>query len=114
MDDKLAAKLLRSISLDGNTQDDTNTIISHNPMHIINHANGYPRINNPEKFSLILSLPETLSSLNPFEIRCCMCRKVISYPAWYYSVKYAVNNFHFFVCFDSSSPEKVTCACLRS
>lgn len=62
---------------------------------------------------LILSQPEALSNYNPFEIRCCLCRKVISYPAWYYSIKYAVNHFHYFVCFDNSSSSKPTTRCYR-
>jgi hypothetical protein len=71
----------------------------------------YPSISR--KFSLILSQPLVLQSLNPFEIRCVLCKRVISYPAWYYSIRYAVNHFHYFVCFDSSNPDKPSTKCYR-
>lgn len=71
----------------------------------------YPSI--AKKFQLLLTQPAMLKALNPFEIRCVLCKQVISYPAWYYSIKYAVNHFHYFVCFDSSQPTKPTTKCYR-
>lgn len=70
----------------------------------------YPSI--IKKFELILSQPIS-SAFNPFEIRCAFCKKVISYPCWYYSIKYAVNHFHYFVCFDASCPSKPSAKCYR-
>jgi hypothetical protein len=114
IDDKTAASMLKAIGLSGSPNiDEVHTIISTNPIHILNHSSGLPRIKNPEKFSLILSQPDSLQGLNQFEIRCCMCRQVIGYPCWHYEVKYAINNFHFFICFDAASPTVVNCKCLR-
>lgn len=64
-------------------------------------------------FSLILSQPLTLAILNNLNIRCCLCGKVITYPAWYKVMRYVVNQFHFFVCFDPDSPSKPTARCYR-
>src|SRR5216684_7914435 len=58
-----------------------------------------------DKFSLILSKPDFISSDLP--IRCCLCSKAISFnssPAWYYLIKYNINQFAAFICFDSDSP----------
>lgn len=81
--------------------------------NIIDLSNGSARLSRStvKKFSLILSQPTLLSAFKPTEIRCSLCQRVIKYPCWYYSIKYAVNHFHYFVCFrpsdDNSKPNTI-------
>lgn len=65
-----------------------------------------------KKFKLIFAQPIS-SAFNPFEIRCCLCQRVINYPCWYYKVCYSINHFHYFVCFDSSSSSKPSTRCYK-
>lgn len=83
--------------------------------NIIDLSNGSARLSRStvKKFSLILSQPTLLSAFKPTEIRCSLCQRLIKYPCWYYSIKYAVNHFHYFVCFDSSSSDKPSTKCYR-
>ena len=115
MNKELADELLRNIALAGNAEAKIKPIINGNLNHILNLSSGAARIqtNVVGRFKLILSQPQSISILNPFEIRCSLCKKVISYPCWYYNVKYAVNHFHYFVCFDSNSADKVNTKCYR-
>ena len=120
IDEQTKADILRNISLGGSADaarafvkpiiaDDKNLSL------LLDKSSGRARIysHRLKHFALVLSQPVILSALNPFEIRCCFCRAVIRYPAWYYSIKYAVNHFHYFVCFDSASPEKPSTKCYR-
>lgn len=114
----LKDRMLAAIALTGASEADnavTKQVIGSNLSAILNTSSGLPRIHNhvASKFSLILSKPEALAALSPFEIRCCLCKKVISYPCWYHHIKYTINNFHYFVCFDSSHPEGVTAKCFK-
>lgn len=113
--DESAKEILRNIELTGNTNTTIRPIIGGNLERIITKSSGLPKIqtNVTSKFKLILETPGNLRSFNPFEIRCCLCNKVVSYPCWYFDIKYAVNWFHYFVCFDGNSPEKVNCKCYR-
>lgn len=115
-------EILRNIALTGTASAiDTKHVISthgQNINHILNLTSGRPRLqtNIIKRFDLILEQPRPLEILNPFEIRCCLCRKVISYPCWYYSIRYAVNHFHYFICFQATpdSPEdKPSTRCYR-
>lgn len=122
LDEKSKNDILKSIELRGAIDDnvvESNPIIlgsRNNLNHIAGRSSGllkiYPSI--AKKFKLILSKPTELAALARFEIRCVMCKQVISYPCWYYSIKYVVNHFHYFVCFDRNSPELVNCKCYRS
>ena len=111
----LANEMLRSIALAGEASSKIKPIIGGNIGHILNFSSGSPRLhtNIISRFALILSQPTNLSFLNPFEIRCALCKRVISYPCWYYEVKYAVNHFHYFVCFDKDSVSKPSTKCYR-
>lgn len=116
LDDETKKEMLNNIVFSGNTTEIRNKpIIGGNISHILNLSSGSPRIqtNVIKRFEMILSQPQSLSILNPFEIRCCLCKKVVSYPCWYYSVKYAVNHFHYFVCFDTDSIDKPSTKCYR-
>lgn len=117
MDNELAQKILDSIRSSGTVDTKINNIVSQgeNINHVLSLSSGSARLqtNVIKRFSLIISQPDELKRLNPFEIRCCLCHKVISYPCWYYTVKYAVNHFHYFVCFDSSSPDKPNTSCYK-
>ncbi len=95
----LAAITSSGASLPENAR--TNHKINGNIGYILNLASGLPAFQSAQikKFKLILSRPALLESLSSFEIRCCVCKRIISFPCWYYSVKYAVNHFHYFVCF---------------
>lgn len=111
----LATEILKNIELTGDTTTQIKLILNGNLNHVLNLSSGTPRIqtNVIKKFNLILSQPLGLSVLNPFEVRCCLCHRVISYPCWYYEVKYAVNHFHYFVCFSASRADKVSVNCYR-
>lgn len=122
LDDKIKEEILRNIALTGAVlpeNAEVNPIVMgsrSNINHILNRSGGLPKVRHDviSKFSFILSQPKELIVLNPFEIRCCFCKKVISYPAWYYVKKYNVNHFHFFVCFDKTQPTKPTAKCYKS
>ena len=121
INDELKNELLKNISLSGAASEENASEIQivlgsrTNLNHILNLSSGMPRIrgNVISKFKLLLSQPLTLQALNPFQIRCCLCQSVISYPAWYYSIRYSVNHFHYFICFDSNSTNKPTARCYR-
>jgi hypothetical protein len=113
---ELADSILASIAIAGNASTDIKNIIATKDKglsRVLSLSSGAARIqtNVVKRFNLIMSQPSSISILNPFEIRCCLCRSVIQYPAWYYSIRYAVNHFHYFVCFDSSSLSKPSCKC---
>lgn len=113
MNNKFAEDILRNIATGGTVEKTVNPIIGSNLTQILDLGSGAARIKRNIRFHLILSQPQALSILNPFEIRCCLCKKVISYPAWYWSIRYAVNHFHYFVCFDADSPSKPSVKCYR-
>ena len=120
IDETQKQEILKAISLEGAALPEnktTNLILGsrNNLNHIAGVSSGTLKIYNSiaSKFKLILSQPSFLSALNPFEIRCVLCKRVISYPCWYYSIRYTVNHFHYFVCFDSDSPNKVSTKCYR-
>jgi hypothetical protein len=81
---------------------------------VLSYSSGLPRLQRTfeRKAVLTLSQPHELKSLNPFEIRCALCKRVISYPCWYYNAKYNVNSFHYFVCFSKESPNKPSLNCV--
>jgi hypothetical protein len=117
VNEELAAEMLKNITISGSTETRIKPIIASHERglgHVLNLSSGSPRIqtNVINRFILILSQPSNLNFLNPFEIRCCLCSKVINYPCWYLSIKYSVNHFHYFVCFDNSSA-KLTAKCYR-
>jgi len=121
VDNKEKQDILNSISMSGAASKEniqTNHIIlgsRQNLNHIANNSSGllkiYPSI--AKKFDLILNQPSILSPLSPFEIRCVLCKRVISYPCWYYNKKYAINHFHYFICFDREDVNQPTCRCYR-
>lgn len=112
---ELAEEILRNIALGGSAEAIIKPIIGGNLNHVLSLSSGSARLqtNVINRFRLLLAQPSNLSVLNPFEIRCCLCKRVVSYPAWYYEVRYAVNHFHYFVCFDSASPSKPSTKCYR-
>ena len=115
MNEDLAKEMLRSIALGGRTESKIKVIIGGNLNHILNLSSGSPRLqtNVINRFKLVLSQPNEISILNPFEIRCALCKRVISYLAWYYNIKYTVNHFHYFICFDKMSSDKPSVKCYR-
>ncbi len=94
LDEKTKNEILKNIALTGDVTTQINPIIGGNLHAILNLSSGAPRLqtNVTSRFRLILSQPSEISVLNPFEIRCALCKRVISYPAWYYSIKYSWNN----------------------
>lgn len=118
--DETAKEMLKAISLQGSVEEDNAEVHlvlgSRNNLNtVMNFTSGLPKIRPDivKKFKLILSTPALLSSLSPFEIRCCMCKRVIRFPCWYYSIRYVVNHFHYFVCFDPNSSDKVSAKCYK-
>jgi len=104
-------ELLNSINESIKDNFKKNVIIG-NLSHIENISNvGSGQLKINKKFNLILSNPLLAFEWN--EIRCCLCNRVISYPCWYYSIKYAVNHFHYFICFDKDSPSKPSVKCYK-
>ena len=105
MDKDLQDAILQSIALEGNASDDNKTFTviiasrSHNKT-LLSLNSGTPRFKSHliHNFNLITEKPLWLSGIHTLAIRCCLCGKVINYPAWYYQVRYAVNWFHYFVC----------------
>lgn len=120
LDDKTRQEILTSIATEGFSADENKAIrvIIAGKQHadkILTLSSGLPRIkgNLLHSFKLILSQPSALQAINPFEIRCTLCRNVISYPAWHFTQIFNVNHFHYFVCFDGSNPLKPTARCYK-
>lgn len=120
IDDKTAQDMLKSIITSGAASEENKTIqvilaSRSNLSAIIDISSGLPkiRLNVRDKFKLVLSQPIILQAFNPFEIRCCLCNKVITYPAWYLCLRYMVNEFHYFICFDNANSNKPTAKCFR-
>lgn len=108
--------ILTNILTGGTAIKTVNHIIGGNLSHVLNLNSGSARLhtNVIKRFALIINQPQKLSHLNQYQIRCCLCNQVIfQYPCWYYEVKYAVNHFHYFLCFDSSSADKPSTKCYR-
>jgi hypothetical protein len=110
-------EILKSIAHSGNTSSGKSIIIGSN-VHLNNitdSSNGAVRLSRSviKKFSLILSQPVSLSGFDKQEIRCALCERIIRYPCWYYEVKYAVNHFHYFICFSATRSDKPTTQCYR-
>jgi hypothetical protein len=114
LDKDLQQEILSSIALAGKTEE-PEIKLNPNLSQVLDTASGSPRIQSTfgRRAKLILSQPQTLRNLSSLQIRCALCKRVISYPAWYYEVRYAVNHFHYFVCFDKDSPNKPTAKCYR-
>jgi hypothetical protein len=114
IDSQQKQEILDSISSHGGAESKP-ILLNTNLEHILSRSSGSPRIQSTvlRKSNLILSKPESLHSLSALQIRCCLCKRVISYPCWYYEVKYAVNHFHYFICFSSESKEKPLTKCYR-
>lgn len=115
---ELTKDLLKSIELSGVADEASASekhLINSNLHNVIDISSGKIRLRKSvaEKFNLIVGRPEGLKALSPAEIRCLYCRRVISYPGWYYKIEYAVNVFHYFVCFDGQSPDKPKFNCKR-
>lgn len=120
IDDELKNSILQSIALEGASLDENksiNLIIASrsSSLSLLHLYSGLPKLrpNLARKFQLILSQPASLSILSPLVIRCCLCGKVISYPAWYMNQRFAVNWFHYFICFDKSFNKQATASCYR-
>ena len=118
LSDDLKRQIISSISTEGAASEENksvNVVIGNktNLSHVVNYSSGLPRIKSHIKFHLILSQPEALRGLSPLQIRCCLCSRIISYPAWYYNVRYAVNQFNYFVCFDRDSNDKPNTKCYK-
>jgi hypothetical protein len=122
IDEKQAKEILDSIELTGGIT--SAKTVKSNPIIIGAHNNigpimqlgsGLPKIRKDKvtEFSLILSQPLAIQSIPRHDIRCCLCQEIIYFPCWYYSIRYAVNQFHYFVCFDASNSQSVTARCYR-
>ncbi len=115
-----AKELLNSISHNGYADIETAKSINviadkEQSIKLLNKSSGVARFHThiKKRFELIVNSINTLQSFNPFQIRCCLCGEVISYPCWYYVEKYSVNMIHYFVCFDRSDVKSVTAKCFR-
>ena len=122
IDEKQANEILASIEMTGGISSPktivTNPIVlgSHNNLgQILNLSSGLPKIRKDkvDKFNFILSQPLGIRSIPRHDIRCCLCQEIIYFPCWYYRIDYAVNQFHYFVCFDSASSQLVNASCYR-
>ncbi len=107
-------EILESIAKYGKTEE-KEIKINTNLNHILSFSSGAARLQTSciRRARLILSQVEAMRDLSNLQIRCALCHKVISYPAWYYTIRYAVNHFHYFICFDKDSPSKPSVKCYR-
>ena len=110
-------EILKSIAYSGSSESAAKPIIGNktNSNSILDTSNGSPRISRTvtRQAALILNRPSELSAFGEAEIRCCLCSRIIGYPAWYYKLSFAVNQFHYFICFASETPDKPTARCYR-
>jgi len=115
--DELKSSLLKQIELSGSVSEDSAIIkphINRELSNVLDESSGKIRIkpsltNSSRGFNLILSSPASLSAINPLQIRCLNCKKVISYPAWHYVKEFARNHFHYFICFNGNERVKLNC-----
>jgi len=120
IDDSTKRDILASIGMEGAASEENksiNIVLGNrlNLQHIAHMGSGMLSL-RPHKvklFKLLLSQPEALTGLSPLAVRCCLCGRIISYPAWYYAIQFAVNHLHFFICFDRDSHDKPSTRCYR-
>ena len=114
IDKELEKSILESISSSGHSEL-PELKLNTNIHDILSFSSGSARIQSTvlRKAKLIISRPSGLDILSHLQIRCVLCKRVISYPCWYYNIKYAVNHFHYFICFDSESVSKPSTRCYR-
>jgi|SRR5882672_9087993 len=120
LSDETIKEMLRNIELGGSASEENAEVhvvlgSRNNLVVIMDRSGGLPKIRKEaaKKFKLLLSQPSILRVMNPFEIRCCLCKSVISYPAWYFDKRYLINHFHYFICFDPSDNSKPTTKCYK-
>lgn len=116
--DDLKSSILRSINTSGSASEEerkVNPIISPDGKKLLNYSSGTPKLRKSviPNFALIFTQPLSLSAVHNTEIRCCLCRKVINYPAWHWRESFLVNQFYYFICFDSTSPKEVSARCYK-
>ena len=105
--------ILDSIALTGTAEADVKISLARRSQ-ILAFNSSRPRIkpNLVGRFALILSRPAEINTT----VQCCICGRTINFnnaPVWYYLIKYNVNCFAAFVCFDSASPSKPSVKCYR-
>jgi len=117
--------ILKNISLTGKADENSKELFdkkrhliieSRNQLNsLFDSSSGFPKIRKDAaaRFNLIMTQPSEIQDIPRHDLRCCLCKSIISWPVWYWVKRYKVNQFHFFVCFDSSSPELVTAKCYR-
>lgn len=109
--------VLKSIAIAGETEAKITAIIGsrNNLTAILDMSNGSPRLTRTviKRAVLILYQPSALAGFDRREIRCALCNSQITYPTWHYEVKYAVNQFHYFICFNADTSDKPSTKCYR-
>ncbi len=123
LQDRIRRDILPSIELTGSTETIINPIIAsknNGINNILDYGSGSVRLQRSiiNKFKLVLIKPPGLSIFEPHDIRCYLCNRVIAFnqrPVWHYSIRYAVNHFHYFVCSNEQSlkEQKVNASCYR-
>ena len=105
---------LASIALTGTgTADIKINNASH--QHLLEFSSSIPRIRRSllSKFNLIIERPTEIAGEQT--IHCSICNKALNFnlPVWYHLIKYNVNHFACFVCFDINSPSHPSTKCYR-
>lgn len=106
--------ILKSIELSGSVSDDSKVIkpiINGNLDRVIDKSSGRKRLRPAisNKFNVLLASPKSLSALSPFEIKCLHCGRIIQYPCWHWASEYAVNIFHYFLCYNGKDKPGLDC-----
>lgn len=106
--------ILKSIELSGSVSEESKTIkpqINKNLDRVIDKSSGKKRLRPAivNKFNILLTSSASLSAMNPFEIRCLNCNRIISYPCWHWASEYAVNIFHYFLCYNGKDKPGLDC-----
>jgi hypothetical protein len=107
--------ILNSILLAGTAESDIN-VSTAKRSQVLDFNASVPRIKRSiiDKFKLILEKPNF--ALSEQIIRCTLCNKAINFnqaPIWHHLIKYNINCFAAFICFDPASPSKPSCKCYR-
>ena len=114
------ADILTSIALTGTTVANIKMIVmEHNNdsiSKIMDFNTSIPRVKRGlvGKFNLQISKPTEI--LDKQVVHCCLCGKVLNFDrelVWYHLIRYAVNCFATFICYDPASPSKPTTRCYR-
>ncbi len=109
IDDRLKDEILGSILMDGVSSEENKhktNILNPDSEYLISRANGRAVIRKTLLSHFTLLLKQNLA-VNPLEIRCCVCGRIVTYPVWYMVEDRTYHTIHYYVCYTGSNKAEV-------